>query len=296
MVKCFLEDLLFSLLFIEQQRQNMTKNELKRLIQEVMNEMPVGVYQTVGDFEKGGSFRDKRDRALITHPVAIKKVHDFFKNTSADFDFYFVNLSGRGQFQEKGKVDERFIFAPYPGGLGIKPDQLKDGRINDDRITIFFVGNTAAEKVPMTSWTIAHRFGHVIKKEYAFGVYTEWLESQFNEILKLYNVGVKNSGMDRTKSQLFNQIGTMKSARDGKIDRPFEFYYELFAQYLKDGKVTFNRLRSTIIRGYGSYGRKEYMRTANLEEVNEILSDIESDFHFYAEDVLSSCIGNIYVM
>lgn len=275
----------------------MTKNELKRLIQDVMNEMPVGVYQTVGDFDKGASFRDKRDRELIKHPVAIQKVRDFFQNTSVDFDFYFVNLSGRRQFQEKGKVDERFIFEPYPKGLGIKPEQLKDGRINKDRITVFFVGNTAAEKVPMTSWTIAHRFGHVLRREYGFNVYVEWLESQFDQILELYNIkkGSANSFMV-SKAKLFNQIGTMKSARDGKIDRPFEFYYELFAQYLKDGKVTFNRLKPTIVKGSASYGRKEYAHTKNVDEVNQILDSMENDFHYYAEDVLSSCVGNIYVM
>jgi hypothetical protein len=88
----------------------------------------------------------------------------------------------------------------------------------------------------------------------------------------------------------------MKSARDSKIDRPFEFYYELFAQYLKDGKVTFNRLQPTIVKGSAAYGRKEYARTQNIEEVNDILDGIERDFGYYAEDVLGGCVGNIYVM
>jgi len=280
----------------------MTRNELKQLVRESMNEMPVGVYQTVGDFNKGASFRDKRDRELIKHPVAIQKVRDFFQNTSVDFDFYFVNLSGRRKFQEKGKVDEQFIFAPYPKGLGIKPEQLKDGRINKDHITVFFVGNTAAEKVPMTSWTIAHRFGHVLRREYGFNVYTEWLESQFDQILEMYNITkdpgsfVQTNSFLKPKAQLFNQIGTMKSARDGKIDRPFEFYYELFAQYLKDGEVKFNRLKPTIVKGPAPYGRKEYANTKNVDDVNQILDSMENDFSYYAEDVLSSCVGNIYVM
>jgi hypothetical protein len=265
-------------------------------LQDILNEVPVDTYSTIGDFNKGASFGDKRDRALIIHPVAIQKVRDFFKNTSVDFDFYFVNLSGRRKFAETGKVKEDFIFNPYPKGLGIKPDQLKGGKINDNNITVFFVGNTAAEKVPLTSWTIAHRFGHSVRREYSYNVYTDWLESQFDDILKLYNVTKDPGSFLKPKANLFNQIGTMKSARDSKIDRPFEFYYELFAQYLKDGKVTFNRLQPTIIKGSAAYGRKEYARTQNIEEVNDILGGIERDFGYYAEDVLGGCVGNIYVM
>ena len=271
-------------------------------LKDILNEVPVDTYSTIGDFNKGASFGDKRDRALIIHPVAIQKVRDFFKNTSVDFDFYFVNLSGRRKFAEIGNVKEDFIFNPYPKGLGIKPDQLKGGKINDNNITVFFVGNTAAEKVPLTSWTIAHRFGHVVRREYSYNVYTDWLESQFDDILKLYNITkdpgsfVQTNSFLKPKANLFNQIGTMKSARDSKIDRPFEFYYELFAQYLKDGKVTFNRLQPTIVKGSAAYGRKEYARTKNIEEVNDILDGIERDFGYYAEDVLGGCVGNIYVM
>jgi len=267
-------------------------------LKDMLKEAPIDTYATIGDFTKGASFRDKRDRDLVIHPVAIQKVKDFFKNTSTDFDFYFVNLKGRKMFSELGVVKKDFIFKPYPDGLGITPEQLKDGKINENNITVFFVGNTAAEKVPMTSWTIAHRFGHVIRRGYAFEVYSEWLESQFKEVLELYGVNVRGDigQTEKAKAQLFNQVGTMKSARDNKIDRPFEFYYELLAQYLKNGKITLNRLTPTITKGFAAYGRKKYARTSNVEDVNQILGGIERDFRYYAEDVLSSCVGDIYVM
>ena len=43
------------------------------------NEAPIDNYSTIGDFTKGSSFTKKADRALVTHPVAIQKVKDFFK-------------------------------------------------------------------------------------------------------------------------------------------------------------------------------------------------------------------------
>jgi hypothetical protein len=270
------------------------------IVEQVLNEAPIDTYQTIGDFSKGHSFSDKRDRELVVHPVAIKKVKDFFKNTNVDFDFYFVNLKGRRYFSEHGKMSVDKVLKPYPDGLGIKPEQLANGRINEDNITVFFVGNSAAEKIPLTSWTIAHRFGHAIRRLDVFQHYTNWLEKQFDEVLKQYNI-VKPSpyataNFGKAQANLYNQIGTMKSARDGKIDRPFEFYYELFAQYLKDGKITLNPLGKTILKGHAAYGRKEHAYTKNVDEVNSILNQIVLDFEYYAEDVLGSCIGDVYVM
>lgn len=273
----------------------------------VLHEVPVDTFQTIGDFDKGAAFRDKRDRDIIKHPVTITKVKDFFKNTSADFDFYFVNLTGRRKFAEKGAVPESFVFDAYPKGLGLKPEQLRNGKINDNNITVFFVGNSAGEKIPMTAWTMAHRFGHAIRREYAFVEMTNWLEKSFEEVLTHYNLDKSKTSGDYwgggrpdvtrlVKASLFNQIGTMRSAREGKISRYFEFYYELFAQYLKDGKITLNPLKQTIRKKYGAYGREEHAYTRNIEDVNDLINSIERDFGYYAEDAISESSGKIFIM
>lgn len=285
------------------------KNEL---LESIISEVPVDAFEKIGDFEKAASFSDKRDRAIIKNEATVTKVKDFFKNTSVDFDFYFVNLPGRRKFAEKGIVDENLIFEDYPSGLGLKPEQLKGGKINEDHVTVFFVGNSAAEKTPLTAWTMAHRFGHVIRagqrENEQWKYLTEgWIEKEISQILELYNKKPLTNRYDpsytdrfrsytKSKSGLMNQIGTMRSARLGKINRPAEFYYELFAQYLKDGKITLNTLQPTVKLGHGPYGRPEYSRTNNVDEVNEIIKGIERDFPYYAEDVLGSCVGNIYVM
>lgn len=273
-----------------------------------MDEAPVDVFQTIGDFDKGASFGDRRDREIIKHPVTLTKVKDFFKNTDTDFDFYFVNLSGRRRFAEKGEVSKEFLFTPYPKGLGLTPEQLRGGTINGDNITVFFVGNTAGEKIPMTAWTMAHRFGHAIRREYGFIQLTNWLEESFDEVLRHYNVNTSktferdwrgNRQPDESrlvKANLFNQIGTMRSAREGKISRYFEFYYELFAQYLKDGRITLNRLKPMIRKKYGAYGRSEQAYTQKIEEVNDLIDSIERDFVYYADDAISSCVGKAFVM
>ena len=277
---------------------------------DLLNEAPIGTYTTIGDFEKGASYKDPRDRSSVTHPVTVQKVKDMLKNSIVDFDFYFVNKPGLRRFSEKGKVPYEFIFKPYPEGLGLTHEELGDTIINSDNITIFFVSNTGADKIPMTAWTILHRVGHVMNRTPQFQDYTKWLDNQFDELLALYgkqkvNTRYSSDNNDykraRTyelaKGRLFNHIGTMRSAREGKLHRrPYEFYYELFVQYLKDGEIKFNPLTKNILVGYGPYGSKSIASTQNLADAQEHLNMIANTIPYYVEDVLRANIGDIFVM
>ena len=276
---------------------------------DLLNEAPIGTYTTIGDFEKGASYKDPRDRLAISHPVTVEKVKDMLKNTTVDFDFYFVNKPGLRQFSERGKVPYEFIFKPFPEGLGLTHEDLGDKSINSDNITVFFVSNTAADKIPMTAWTIVHRVGHAMNRTPQFQDYTKWLNNEFNELLSLYgkqkpnrfsydtNDYNRSRTFDLAKGRLFNHIGTMRSAREGRIHRRyFEFYFELFVQYLKDGKITFNPLTKNLLVGFGPYGSKSVASTQNLEEAQEKLNMIANTIPYFIEDVLTANMGDIFVM
>jgi len=142
-----------------------------------------------------------------------------------------------------------------------------------------------------------------------FQDYTKWLDKQFNELLELYGKSKdtrypitnddykKRRTFDLAKGRLFNHIGTMRSARESRIHRRyFEFYFELFVQYLKDGKITFNPLTKNILVGFGPYGSKSISSTQNLSDVQEKLDSIANTIPYYIEDVLSANIGDIFVM
>lgn len=274
-------------------------------LKDILNEAPLGTYTAIGGFDKGASYKDPRDRAALNHPVTIQKVKDMLKNTSVDFDFYFVNKPGLRKFSEKGKVPYDFIVKPYPEGLGLNPNQIE---INNNNITVFFVGNTAADKIPMTAWTIIHRVGHVMNRTPQFQDYTKWLDNEFNELLKIYGKSKENTRygnndykksrtFDLAKGRLFNHIGTMRSAREGKLSRRYyEFYYELFVQYLKDGKITFNPLTKNLLVGFGPYGSKSIATTQNLAEAQEKLDSIANTIPYLIEDVLGASVGDIFVM
>ena len=278
-------------------------------LSDLLNEAPIGTYTTIGDFEKGASYKDPRDRLSVSHPVTVQKVKDMLKNTSVDFDFYFVNKPGLRQFSERGKVPYEFIFKPYPEGLGLTHEELGDKSINSDNITVFFVSNTAADKIPMTAWTIVHRVGHAMNRTPQFQEYTKWLDKEFDELLSLYgkqkpsrfsydtNDYKRSRTYDLAKGRLFNHIGTMRSAREGRIHRRyFEFYFELFVQYLKDGKITFNPLTKNLLVGFGPYGSKTLASTQNLAEAQEKLDYIANTIPYLVEDVLNANVGDIFVM
>ena len=274
-------------------------------LKDILNEAPLGTYTAIGGFEKGASYKDPRDRAALNHPVTIQKVKDMLKNTSVDFDFYFVNKPGLRKFSEKGKVPYDFIVKPYTEGLVLNPNQIE---INNNNITVFFVGNTAADKIPMTAWTIIHRVGHVMNRTPQFQDYTKWLDNEFDELLKIYGKSKestrygnsdykKSRTFDLAKGRLFNHTGTMRSARDGKLSRRYyEFYYELFVQYLKDGKITFNPLTKNLLVGFGPYGSRTIATTQNLEEAQEKLDMIANTIPYLIEDVLGANVGDIFVM
>jgi hypothetical protein len=282
--------------------------EMNKMIKlkELLMEVPVDNYSTIGDFSKGSSYTNPVDRKLITNPVAIQKVKDFFKNTSANFDFYFVNTKDARNHTEVGEVKEDFVYDE----LNIKPEQLKDGRINRDNITVFFTNNKGAERYPMTAWIMAHRFGHVIRRLYAWEEYTSWVDEQFNVILKSYGYNnVYNSRnyynntdykdkrkYDLAKRNLAETLGTFKSARDKNLREEFEFGYEWFALYLKTGKTPLNPLPPTMVLGHEAFGRKQMYRLRDADDAQQAWNDLTRDGHYYMENVLTECIGKIFVM
>lgn len=279
-------------------------------LKDILNEAPVDVHQTIGNFSKGSSFTHKQDRALVTSPVSVQKVRDFFKNTVVDFDFYFVNTKEARNFTEVGKVDENFIYTK----LKITPEQLKDGGINYDNITVFFTNNKGAERVPLTAWVLAHRFGHVVRREHRWNDKLEpWLESKLSGILGCYGVqkvvynpytyGNHGSGNYNSSRKykialrhLCETIGTFKSARDKNLRAEFEFNYEIFAQYLNTGNVTFNPLPEVLLVGHSGWGRKSHRRIENMDHAQTLMDELTHEYPRFAESVLAEAQGNIFVM
>lgn len=282
----------------------MMKRISKKIDNFLMNEAPIGEFDLVGDFSKGTSFKRKVDRDILTSPKGQVKIRKIWRNTPIDFDMFFINTKHAAKYDspvvETGVVDLEFV-RKYFG------DEVAD-KINPSSCTVIYTNNYGDEKVMMTGWILAHRLGHAIingnselSKEMKYfiseaeRIWTRLLDTVFSYQTP-YRLDYSNWDRNEDiKRALFNSLGTMRSAREGKISRPSEFYFELFAQYLLKGKITFNDIPNTLIL-------KRVNSKLNASNP-DILDMVNDDMEYYIEELenlleilISKLPGKILVM
>jgi hypothetical protein len=276
--------------------------------EQVLDEMPIQHFQTIGDFSKGSSFHKPEDMKLVNNPKAIAKVHKRFAACDLDFNFYFVNTKEVRQHVEVGMVNEPWLEKNMPQAWSeIQPS------ISDNAINIIFTNNRGDERYPMTAWIIAHRLGHALRRDQSSGSFrVHWsfddLEKVFRkhtrEILAHYNIqpqtgyGSYRGGSEYNKfaRNLFHAIGTMKSARDGNLRNADEFIYEMIAQYIFSGRVTMNNVRG--IYSHSTWGHKQHRhpRSDSHDDLDYAVQRFAEEMNAYIEQLLHSCVGGIFVM
>jgi hypothetical protein len=276
-----------------------------------LSEAPLADYMPMGDFDKPGPFRGA-DKKLVVHPTNQIKAQKFFEKTPYDFRLFFSNISGTGRYSEYGAMSTNNIKEIFKD----QAESIIDG--HEDAITVVFVGNKGDSKVPMTPWIMAHRFGHAIQSTNRMGGWSAWKEVEnlffksVNDMLEEYYGKSSNSTGSNAYSQvkwnmtpeynaLFNAIGTQRSSRRGEIRRPYEFLYEIFAQYLGTGSVTFNALPNNLGYGRKAWGTPtKYLRLkseySDESSRREMSNQLANDMQIMFDDVLSNSVGKIFVM
>lgn len=287
---------------------------------EFLKETPLNDYQTIGDWSKGSSFRDKRDRMILQHPKSIERTRKKFGNTNYDFDFYFVNSAKANRHTEVGVVPPEWV----KDNLGDEVYNAIEKNLGQDHIQVIFTNNKGSERVPLTAWMMAHRLGHALNakgrdgKSHASYYYKQGhdhLISQFSSIMELYGKNnMPNSDDAMTKSawtegenrngrgnfnsgrvsqltmiHFFQMVCTFKSARDHNLRDWFEVMNELIAQHLTTGSIKFNKAPQV-------FGGKNKYRTQNVDEVNEHLEMLARDMQQTIDDILSTAVNSVLVM
>jgi tRNA nucleotidyltransferase/poly(A) polymerase len=297
--------------FEEMLKENKTNLEklMESLFSEEVDEMAIRQFKTVGDWGRRSSFGDV-DRKILTSPRGVEKIKRQWEKTPFVFDMYLVNdpRVNKSQFREVGLVNMSFV----RDKMKLTADEIPDP--DGNTITIIYTSNTGAERYMSSGWILAHRLGHALAR--GEGTPAEkWrefigdLRKRIADILKeVYGIDVYgktydfqgNAGRDKILKYVAQQLGTMKSARDNKMRNWYEFAYELLAQYLLTGKITFNPLPLSIHTGVAPYGRKqtryskdeEAREAINAEELESIALEIEGDL----ENILRASIGKVFVM
>jgi len=273
-------------------------------------ETPITDFEQLGDFDKPGAFRNTLDKKLVTHPVAIERIRTFFKNTEWDLRFFVSNKSGTGKYAEHGQATAEELTEMFG-----TEDAHRILSNHENAITVVFVGNSGADRMPLTPWIMAHRFGHAIRASWKRSKsnphdYWKVADQQFfkevNFVLRDYyriQEAVRASmvsGLDQEYCALFNAIGTQFSSVNNQIKRPYEFLYESFAQYLHDGVVTYNPIPSRV--GYGSQAWGKHVHHLHCipgmdeDERREVSLYISNTLEANFRNVMYACENQIFVM
>lgn len=282
--------------------------------EKVLAEMPIGNAALLGKWNnfppntKQHQSWDKASYNILTNDVNFEKLKNRWSRVRQTFDMYFVKNSGMSKQLQVGAVYEDYLKK-----LGIKIPP-----INYDHITVFFTNNIGSERVPMTPWTIGHRFGHAIFSDIPLmKQFHEILEHDFANLLKtIYNIHpvIKTYGdnyykekkqHDKFLIKLMSAFGTMRSAREGLINRLGEFTFELLGQFILDGKITFNEeIPKQLITSY-AWGRPKWDGTAYsrihndesmIDHVIDTLQYNAEEYNKICDKMLDRCVGKIFVM
>jgi len=223
-----------------------------------VDEAPLGDYQLIGnwgDKEKSHGFRHAADRKMLQNPTAVRLTQQKFGRTEHTLNFYFVNHPSATKHSEAGMMEPDAIAKAMPK---VWPEVAARAQEADhaNAINVLFVGNTGFQRMNMTPWIMAHRIGHAIQATGRMARHSNWKDYEedsaqfFSEILNnVYDMPIRPQAIfmgrenDKIMAKFFEGIGGMRSARKGKLGgRPYEFLYEMFAQYVTQGQLKFREL------------------------------------------------------
>jgi hypothetical protein len=281
--------------------------------------MPIGIWKQIPDDPETWKPNAKRkwgwperDAALVSNPNAVKKIRNMFENTEYLFDFYFIRSKEAkkhgitGSFE--GEVDSEWIKA----NLGV------DIQSNPEAITVIFAGN---QQETLTGWMMAHRLGHAFERVSGRnkdkGKLHQWdaFKKRLNQSMiwlvdYVYEYEIKRGmysdigGAEEPKlTRLAKDIGTMKSAKSGKLVRFDEFAYELLAQYLlSKNKIQFNNPARQLITRY-AWGRASQWLSSKIgdkdfeqSDLNHTMKGLADEYGDLINSALSEATGKIFMV
>jgi len=275
----------------------MNQDELS--LQQIYQEMALTNLQKIGKWEdkKNRHGYDKASIGILSSPAGLKKLENTFNRIGNwDFNLYFVKKPNAWKEAEKGLVTPEYIKEHL--GLEVGKDFPQP---ENDQITIFFTNNSAAEKVPLTPWTIAHRIGHSFAATFRRNNDLNYINRNISNILKnlfeqAYNINTSNSRDLRYSSDyyvrdFFQKIGKFRSARKGKLIRPAEFYHEAFAYWLlHDGELDFNDPPKILQDSNKQAWGKSTARNYRLQDEDEAWEYI-NQFKWALDEMFNVMIG-----
>lgn len=268
------------------------------LLENLYSEMALTNLKKIGRWndEKNRHGYDRPSIGILTSPAGLQKLEDTFNKVGNwDFNLYFVKNKNAWKTSERGIVNPDYIQKAL--GLEVGKDFPAPEK---NQITIIFTNNSAAEKVPLTPWTIAHRIGHSFSATFRGRNDLSYNDREISRILRqllsCYRINTGNENLMYSREyyirDLYQKIGKFRSARTGQLTRPFEFYHEAFAYWLlHDGELDLNDppqyLLSTNKKAWGNETASRYILN-NEDDARDYINE----FKYALEERFNIMIGS----
>lgn len=279
--------------------------KLQEMPIKAMNFLPPENWPEInGGKKKPGWGYNKADRGILTNEPGRAKIIKKWSNTKTEFVFYFVRSEEAAKHLNVGEVTSEWIQKNL--NVTVEP--------KEETVQVIFTQNTGGEKIPMTAWMIAHRMGHAIRRTRGWQEFTGTLQQELAYLMKdVYAKSIQRSSSRdsngdisysinepqsrRAMLHLARNIGTMKSARNSSLFSYDEFEYELLAQYLITGEITFNSLKQTLVKGaFGRPGIFAHVKPEELEEYSDSLQSIARGAEYHLDWAVTAMEGKLFVM
>jgi len=275
-------------------------------------EAPIGDFETIGlwgNKDRNSRFRIPSDRKLVRSPKLQDSARQQFGKTPFVLNMYFVNLPEINPATFDGVISPERLAEKYPKTWAV----LSQKKPKFDDINVIFTGNKGSPRYPLTPWMMAHRLGHAFRQSNVMSngnnIYS-WGEAR-RELTRVvlglldqvygvrrrsasYSQGREFEFRDVMVGHFLSAIGTMRSARGGKLVDAVEFLYELFAQYVTTGKITFNPLPKYFGKR-GGYAARSKVNDHDFDYYGRWLDDLAEILASHFENALAEAQGR-YVL
>ena len=279
-----------------------------------VDEMALTDFKKFGKWDdpKNNHGYDKQSVGILNSDSGVKKIEGKFNNINiVDLNLYFVKNPNVWKTSEVGQVTPEQL--KNITGLEIG----KDIPLDEDGITVVFTNNTAAEKVPLTPWTIAHRIGHAFaatgRRDNEYQRNIREIDKAVEEAIEMsyqYKIPSANNDYYGNTSVLTRNlpvvrnflegIGKFRSARTKQLPRTTEFIHECFAQYLfGNGEISFNEypeiIKTSNKKAWGS-DIGQSIRLKDETAANETSMNLQYALQNHFDYLINTNFGTISIM
>lgn len=233
-----------------------------------LSEMPMQNFQRIGDWEpeqnptlayqqrrapRKGYYGD--DFGILTSDSAVEKIKRKWSKCEEPFNVFALRSAVGSKIREEGVVDTQFL----ANNLKLSPEVIQQ-IAQPNTINIVFTNNIGGERMPMNWWTMAHRVGHALDRGNQVPSYKFYTRELTQHLYKMLDeiFGHQKEAFWAARTQrdtqlllaLATEIASMKSARERNLRNLTEFFHELTAQYIIEGKVTFRPIPKMLITSF----------------------------------------------